>query len=112
TIFDAIIASSTGTRVRFGQVGAQIGQLKYSPAYEHEADYIGLYIMARAGYKIDNAAEVWRRMSAIAPDAIYVKTTHPTNPARFVAMKKTIAEIKSKKIIGLKLIPNFKKEEG
>ncbi len=91
----------------FGKLGAQQGQLTYSPEYEHEADYIGLYILARAGYDYPKAPGFWRSMSRANPDSIYIKTTHPTNPARTLQMNKTVEEINYKKAHRLALVPNF-----
>ena len=91
----------------FSKLGAQTGGNSFSPAFEAEADYVGLYIMARAGYNIDKAPDVWRIMSQAQPDAIYVTTTHPNNPARTIAMTKTVAEIHAKQRAHQPLIPNI-----
>jgi hypothetical protein len=45
-------------------------------------------------------------MSAREPDGIYVSTTHPTNPERYVAMQKTVEEISHKKKAREPLLPN------
>lgn len=106
-----MVAASQGfnTQGQFGQLGGSIGSTAYSPAFEGEADYIGLYILARAGYDYHNAPEFWRRMSVENPRAIYTTTTHPSNSARFVNMNKTIAEIDYKKANNLPLVPEFQK---
>jgi predicted Zn-dependent protease len=66
-------------------VGSQVGvMLPFSRAHETEADKIGLYIMAIAGYNPDEAAELWKRMSAQsngqAPPELL--STHPSNDSR------------------------------
>ena len=94
----------------FSKTGANAATRTYSPEFEAEADYVGLYIMARAGYNIDKAPDVWRIMSQTQPDAIYVTTTHPNNPARTIAMTKTVAEIHAKQRAHQPLIPNIQKE--
>ena len=94
----------------FSKSGAQMAMAPYSADFEREADYVGLYIMARAGYNIDKAPDVWRMMSAANPEAIYVTSTHPNNPARTIAMTKTVAEIHAKQRSGQPLIPNIQKE--
>lgn len=105
-----ILASSQGvnTQGQFGQMGAQAALLSYSPSFEHEADYIGLYILARAGYDYAHAPDFWREMSRNNPKGIYNRTTHPTTPERFVMMNKTIQEINTKKAASQRLLPNFK----
>lgn len=90
-----------------GKIGAQQALLRYSPRFEDEADYIGLYILARAGFNIDEAPGFWRAMSIQAPQAVYTTTTHPNNPSRTLAMQKTVAEIKAKQQAGQPLVPNL-----
>lgn len=105
-----MVAASQGydSQGQFGQMGMGIGANAYSPAFETEADYIGLYLLARAGYEYRNAPHFWRQMSVQNPDAIYTGRTHPSNSARFVNMNKTIAEIDAKKAQNLPLLPAFK----
>ncbi|MCA0131641.1 M48 family metallopeptidase [Winogradskyella alexanderae] len=60
------------------------GMLPFSRAHETEADKIGLYLMAIAGYNPDEAAELWKRMKANsggqAPPEFM--STHPSNDSR------------------------------
>ena len=109
TIVDAA-AQSQGfnTGGAAGKLGAQQALLKYSPDFEGEADYIGLYILARTGYAIEDAPNFWRQMSIAEPRSIYVTTTHPNNPSRTIEMEKTVAEIRSKQARGLPLLPTIK----
>jgi hypothetical protein len=103
------LASSRGynTQGAFSDAGGKMGAQAYSPAFEAEADYVGMYIMANAGEDYRAAANFWRRMSTRNPDAIYLTTTHPTNPSRYVAMQKTAQEIDMKKRSGLALLPTL-----
>lgn len=104
-----IFAASRGydTGSGFAKTGAQVALLRYSPAYEHEADYVGLYILANAGYPLENVPAFWRKMSAANPNAIYTQTTHPTNPERFVLMEKTVREIQYKRANNMPLTPQI-----
>lgn len=104
TVLDAAVGGTGGA---FGKLGAQAGRLSYSPSFETEADYIGLYILARAGYQIEEAPNFWRAMSQYDPQGIYARSTHPTNAERFVVMRKTINEIRSKQKLGMPLLPEF-----
>jgi predicted Zn-dependent protease len=105
----AIDAAIGGGGSVASQLGGNIGAGTYSVAFEKEADYVGLYIFARTGYDPNNAIEFWRKMSLANESAIDMGVTHPTNPERFIAMKKTIAEINYKHQTGQSLVPQFKK---
>ena len=52
-----------GQTDEYSDAGAQIGVAAFSQAFELEADYVGLYILARAGYPTKNAAAFWRKMA-------------------------------------------------
>ena len=82
-------------------VGSTVGvMLPFSRAHETEADKIGLYLMAIAGYNPTEAAELWKRMKANsggqAPPEIL--STHPSNDSRIANLEalapKAIAEAK------------------
>lgn len=109
-VLDAAVSGAAGSSTggSFSKLGAQMARLSYSADYEYEADYIGLYIMKRAGYDISEAAKVWRLMSAVNPDSIYTSTTHPTSPERFVLMNRTVQEIKTKQRHSQEIMPDFK----
>lgn len=106
----AAAAAGVNTDGQFSGLGAQAGLLSYSPAFEQEADYIALYMLARAGFNIERAPDFWRRMAKYAPEGLETRTTHPTTPERFVLMEKTIAEIKTKQQHGRRLLPNLQPE--
>ena len=101
-------AAGANTQGLFGKVGSQQGLLRYSSAFESEADYVGLYILARAGFNIEEAPDFWRIMSQANPDSVYISTSHPNNPSRTIAMGKTVAEIRAKQNAGQALIPNIR----
>ncbi|MGB8274735.1 MAG: M48 family metallopeptidase [Alphaproteobacteria bacterium] len=75
---------------------------------EAEADYVGLYILARAGFAISGAPDFWRRVGASHPDSLAdsLAAQHPPTPYRAVALEKTIAEIEAKRAKGLPLRPD------
>lgn len=100
---------AVGTGLDFRDLFIEIGAKAYSQDFESEADYIGLYYAARAGYGIEEAPNLWRRMGADNPDSIHLAgTTHPSTAKRFLALKKAVAEIKRKQKDGAPLYPNEK----
>jgi Putative Zn-dependent protease, contains TPR repeats len=89
-------------------LGERMGANIFSPQYEAEADYVGLYYTARAGYDIHNVADLWRRMSVENPGGITLVTTHPSHSQRFVGLTVDAAEIDKKRAEGLPLVPEMK----
>ncbi|MDP2848287.1 MAG: M48 family metallopeptidase [Humidesulfovibrio sp.] len=89
-------------------VGWQIGRSLYSQGYEFEADYVGQYYTARAGYDIRIVPNLWRRMALDDPKGITLGTTHPCTSERFVALDAAAAEIENKRKNGLALKPEIK----
>ena len=75
-------------------VGSQYGYLlPYSRKHEPEADEIGLYIMAIAGYDIEQAPVLWERMAA--NESQYVPefmSTHPSHANRIKNLQKHMDE--------------------
>ena len=65
------------------------GVLPFSRSHETEADKIGLYLMAIAGYNPDEASELWKRMKANsggqAPPEFL--STHPSNDSRIANLQ-------------------------
>lgn len=71
-------------------VGSNVlGMLPFSRSHETEADKIGLYLMAVAGYDPTEGAELWKRMKANsggnAPPEML--STHPSNDSRIANLK-------------------------
>jgi predicted Zn-dependent protease len=106
----AAATQGINSRGEITQSAMDFGTLAYSSEFEREADYVGLYIAARAGYNIRNAMNYWRRLSVQEPDSENGGLTHPSNPERFIAMQKTIEEIEFKRKQHLALLPDVKPE--
>jgi predicted Zn-dependent protease len=71
-------------------LGSQIGgMLPFSRAHETEADKIGLYLAAIAGYDPDQGAELWGRMAAQSggQSLPLFMSTHPSNESRIAFLK-------------------------
>lgn len=104
-LFDLPIAILTGVNPN---VGGQVGMQAYSQEFESEADYVGLYFTARAGYDTQNVADLWRRMAVENPGAITMGSTHPSTATRFVALEAARDEINGKATGGQELRPEMK----
>ena len=87
---------------------AKAGALAHSVGFEREADYVGAYYTARAGYDLAGVEDVWRAMAMKNPDALRLARTHPTSPVRFLQMQKVAAEIAAKKARGEPLNPDVR----
>jgi predicted Zn-dependent protease len=75
-------------------LGSQIGVLlPYSRTHESEADELGLYFMAMAGYDPNGAVEFWRRMQNSSqgnpPEFL---STHPHPESRIERLQKHMPE--------------------
>lgn len=106
-----VAAASQGVNTGgdFAKQGAAIGAMTYSQDFEREADYVGLYILARSGRPFATSPDFWRRMAQETPGSIKYASTHPTSAERFVRLEKTVAEIQLKQSSGLALLPDPKR---
>lgn len=104
----AAAAAGVDTGGGFSQMGAQAGVGVYSVAFEQEADYVGLYMLQRAGYDISGAPAFWRRMAAVDPAQISYSSTHPSTSERFLALEQTVGEINMKHVSRLAMLPEAK----
>ena len=107
-IVGSLLSAVTGVDVT--QIGAEIGAGAYSQEYEAEADYVGAYYTARAGWDVGGLPDIWRRMAVGHPAAIHSQGgTHPSSAFRFSALEQTVAEIRTKRANSEELAPNPKK---
>ena len=72
--------------------------LPFSRSHETEADYLGLVFMHIAGYEMEEAANMWKRMSKTSsrsqpPEFL---STHPSHKTRIDNIKKWIPEVREK----------------
>lgn len=75
--------------------------------FESEADYVGLYYMARAGYEMKDVEDFWRRLGIKNPKSIVRAKTHPMTPDRLLSIRMTQEEIEQKRLDGEPLVPNY-----
>lgn len=100
-LLDAFVRATIGTAV------AKTVTPPYSVENEKQADYVGLYLMARAGYNITAAEGFWRRLNETTR-AKAVTATHPSGEERLHALQEAIVEIKAKQKAKLPLEPDLK----
>lgn len=104
----AVALTITPTHGVFSKEFARVGARAFSVEFEREADYVGAYYAARAGYELAGAEGFWRALSLENPDNLRIATDHPVTPVRFVQMQKVAAEIAEKQRRGLPLTPELK----
>lgn len=70
-------------------IGSTVGgMLPFSRAHESEADKIGVYLMAIAGYNPENAVKIWERMSATGgQQPAEIMSTHPSHETRIADLQ-------------------------
>lgn len=83
------------------------GVLPYAEQADAEADRLAMYMVARAGYRIDQAASFWQRLASQHPASILNGYTaiHPATPARLAAIDKAAAEIRARQSAKRPLLP-------
>ena len=85
-----------------------LGEFGSTPAShmvaEKEADYVGLFLAARAGYDISRAPDFWQGFPAAIGDFGF---SHPGNAERAAALAATRDEILAKRQRGEPLVPTM-----
>jgi PDZ domain/Peptidase family M48 len=90
-----------------GHIKAKQGTpaMVFSPNLEREADYVGLYALARAEFPLGTAPAFWRHMAQADPRGTGFARYHPITAERFERMQQVIAEIKEKSAANVALLP-------
>lgn len=84
------------------RIGASLGGRVYSQSYELEADTLGTYIAARAGYDPERGARIFARSELAGGGGLL--STHPASSRRQATVAATAAEIRRQQAAGR--IPN------
>ena len=102
-IIDNLIRLRPDTSSLSGSAGVK----PYTQQLDVAADKLALYMVARAGYKVDNAGVFWQRLANQYPLNVLNGHTaiHPSTSARLDMIQKTITEIDAKQAIGAALTP-------
>jgi predicted Zn-dependent protease len=74
---------------------------------EARADYVGAFIMARAGYDVQAIKQFWRRLESLRSreNTPEMDVSHPTTAERLAAFEVTLKEIEEKRDRGELLQP-------
>ena len=79
------------------QVGSEYGvMLPYSRKHENEADLIGLYLMAKAGYDPKAAIDFWKRFNTGNSSKLdEILSTHPCDATRIANLSEHLPDAES-----------------
>jgi hypothetical protein len=84
------------------------GGIKAMPVeLDTSADRLSLYLLARAGYDISDAATFWKRLHGTYPPTVLNGYTanHPSTAARVAALEKAEDEVKARRAAKKPLLP-------
>lgn len=86
----------------FSRIGAKARKVRVTEA---EADYLGVYLAARAGYDPRAAAAFWRREGSRHDGGPFADSTHPAWREREAELARAAAEIAGKRIRAEPIVP-------
>lgn len=109
-VVDVLIAAAVGVNTggAFTRAAMDAGGGAFSSDFEREADYVGVYMMARAGFAIEAAPNFWRRMATRDPKSIEHASSHPSTADRAASLETAVEEIHRKQAAGQPVLPEFK----
>lgn len=82
-------------------VGAALGARSYSQTYELEADTLGAYVAARAGYDPERGALIFGRPALADPGGPPLLASHPGSAQRQATVAGVATEIRRQQALGL-----------
>ena len=84
-----------------GEESVSAGNMPPRPSLESKADYVGAYLMARAGYDLSAIKRVWERLQRIEAQQGSrrpgLAESHPPTKERLAAFEVTLREIETKR---------------
>jgi Zn-dependent protease with chaperone function len=88
-------------------VGAYFGARAYSQSYELEADTLGAYVAARAGYDPERGAAIFGRPALANPGGPAILASHPASAQRLATVGRVAADIRAQQAAGLVPRPGY-----
>lgn len=82
-------------------IGAFVGGRAWSQDFELEADWLGAFIAARAGFDPERGAAVFARPALASSGGPVILSTHPPSPQRTALAARAGAEIRRQQAAGL-----------
>lgn len=92
--------------ITFGKMKERLSH-RVNQSLEREADYVGLYMLARAGIEMTCAKDKWLRFAIERPPGD-IASTHPSNLERHFNLMAAWKEIQEKIEKGMPLVPERK----
>lgn len=91
--------------VSYESRGIQLTTWPYGKSFEREADYVGMYLLARSGADLAEVETLFSMFATEHPGNTWVGLSHPTTPERLLTVKATRVEIEDKRKTGKALLP-------
>ncbi|WP_211452097.1 M48 family metallopeptidase [Collimonas antrihumi] len=102
-VIDNLIRLRPDTAALNGMAGVK----PYPQQMDAAADKLALYMVARAGYKVDDAAAFWQRLATSYPASALNGYTaiHPGTDYRLSAIQKAVSDIQAKQATNAAVLP-------
>lgn len=102
-IMDNLVAVRPDTSMLIGTSGVK----PVPQDLDGAADYLALYLLARAGYNIEHAHAFWQKLATQYPATVLngYTASHPAVAYRLSVIDKTVAEIRAKQAAKKPLVP-------
>jgi hypothetical protein len=102
-VIDNLIRLKPDTAALNGMAGVK----PYPQQLDAAADKLSLYMVARAGYKVDDAAAFWQRLASSYPASVLNAYTaiHPGTDYRLSAIQQAVSDIQAKQATGTTIQP-------
>ena len=107
---DVPIGAGASVAYTAAQIGDALGKLRFSRMFELEADYIGAYMLARAGGDVNAAKAMWRRWGGMPGDGSWL-SFHPSDQTRLAVFTAAAREVERKRDEGIALLPTVRQKE-